>query len=145
MIATAKNVANYFLMLSQPGVGDYMSNLRLQKLIYYAQGFHLASYNAPLFSEPILAWAYGPIIENLYFEYKKYKSGVIPQPINPDFSMFNQEQKDLMDDIYSVYGQFSALKLMTLTHNEPPWKLTPINSVISQDLMKKYFKTRLRK
>lgn len=144
-MVTAKNVANYFLILSQPGVGDYMSNLRLQKLVYYAQGFHLARYNKPLFIEPILAWNYGPIVESLYFEYKKYRSGVIPQPLNPDFSMFNQKQKELMNDIFLVYGQFSALKLMELTHNEPPWKSTPINSVISRNLMKKYFKTRLRK
>ena len=143
-MVTAKNVAEYFLILSQPEVGDYMSNLRLQKLLYYAQGFHLASYNTPFFSESILAWNFGPVVESLYFKYKKYKSGVIPQPTNPDINIFNPDQIDLMKDIYSVYGQFSALKLMELTHNESPWKLTPLNSEISHDLMKKYFKTRLR-
>jgi uncharacterized phage-associated protein len=43
-MANAKNVAEYIMMLSQPDIGDYMSNLRLQKLVYYAQGFHLAKF-----------------------------------------------------------------------------------------------------
>jgi uncharacterized phage-associated protein len=141
---TAKNVAEYFLMLSQPGFGDYMSNLRLQKLVYYAQGFHLAKYDAPIFADPILAWNYGPVVEDLYFEYKKFRSGVIPLPENPDLSMFTKRQKDLMDDVFLVYGQYTALKLMELTHNELPWKLTERDHVIPRDLMKKYFKTRLR-
>lgn len=142
-MSTAKNVAEYFLMLSQPCVGDYMSNLRLQKLVYYAQGFHLAKFDSPLFHQPILAWNYGPVVEELYFEYKKFKSGVIPQPKEPDFSMFTQTQKDLMNDVFAVYGQFSALKLMDLTHSELPWKSTERNHVISQEILKKYFKTQL--
>ena len=144
-MVTAKNVAEYFLKLSNPEYGDYMSNLRLQKLVYYAQGFHLATYDMPLFCEPIVAWNYGPVVENLYHEYKKYRSGVIPPPSDPDFGMFSKGQIDLMNEVSLVYGQFSALKLMELTHQEPPWKSTNRGEEIPHDIMRRYFKTRLRK
>ena len=44
---------------SQAEVGDVMTNLKLQKLLYYMQGFHLAVFDTPLFDEDIEAWQYG--------------------------------------------------------------------------------------
>ena len=63
------DVAKYFLSLSDDSSGDYISNLKLQKLLYYAQGFHLAIFNKPLFNEPIEAWAHGPVVGSSYRKY----------------------------------------------------------------------------
>ncbi|OQY42717.1 MAG: hypothetical protein B6240_13665 [Desulfobacteraceae bacterium 4572_87] len=51
--------------------GDLISNLKLQKLVYYAQGFYLALYDEPLFNEPIEAWTHGPVIRELYRSYNE--------------------------------------------------------------------------
>jgi len=67
---TCFDVANYFLKRQDPDAGDLMSNLKLQKLVYYAQGFHLAMENSPLFNEPIEAWEHGPVCVPLYHKYK---------------------------------------------------------------------------
>ncbi len=140
---TSKQAAEYFLGLSEPEYGDIISNLKLQKLIYYAQGFHIAIYDKPLFDEPIIKWEHGPVIESLYQEYKKYGSGAIPVPNSVDYSMFSDEQKDLLKEIFEVYGQFSAWKLRCMTHEEPPWKQTPLNGTIDPAIMRTYFKTQL--
>lgn len=140
---TSKQVAEYFLGLSEPEYGDIISNLKLQKLIYYAQGFHIAIYNKPLFDEPIIKWEHGPVIESLYHKYKKYGSGAIPVPDYVDSSMFSDEQKDLLKEIFEIYGQFSAWKLRCMTHEEPPWKQAPLNGTIDPTIMKAYFKTQL--
>ena len=55
------DVAQYFLAKSDEDAGDLMSNLKLQKLVYYAQGFALALFDKPLFSERIEAWIHGPV------------------------------------------------------------------------------------
>lgn len=137
---TAKNVSDFFLCLSDPDVGEIISNLKIQKLVYYAQGFHLAMHDSKLFDENILAWEHGPVVESLYFEYKKYGNQAIPQPESFDESTFNPQQIELLKEIYDVYGQFSAWKLRNMTHSERPWIETPRNGVIDPSLMRDFFK-----
>ena len=74
------DVAKYFATLVESDAGDSISNLKLQKLAYYAQGFHLAMYDTPLFPERIYAWAHGPVVEELYHAYKKFGANPIVHP-----------------------------------------------------------------
>ena len=138
---TAKYIADYLLTFSDPDIGDIISNMKLQKVVYYAQGFHLALNNVPLFDEAIVAWEHGPVVESVYHEYKKHGSSAIPVPENLDDTILNNDQKDLLKEVYEVYGQFSAWKLRNMTHSELPWLKTPRNEEIDIDLMKSFFKT----
>jgi uncharacterized phage-associated protein len=133
-------VAEYFLASVDEDAGDSITNLKLQKLLYYAQGFHLAIYDKPLFWESIKKWAHGPVVPQAYHAYKEYGSQAIPvTQINPhDYS---EQETELLNEIYSVYGQFSATKLRSMTHQEPPWADAPDNGEISHVSMKKFFKT----
>lgn len=139
----AKQVADYLLSLSQPDIGDIISHLKLQKLLYYSQGFHLAMYNEKLFSEDIYAWEHGPVVKDLWYEYKDFSSSPIPVPDDIDFRIYTENQKELLQEIYSVYGQFSAWRLRDMTHEEPPWKDTTPNNIISDNKMKRYFETQI--
>jgi uncharacterized phage-associated protein len=139
----ALDIAKVILRLVDPEYGDIISNLKLQKLLYYVQGFHLAMFDRPLFKEDVVAWTYGPVVKEVYQEYKKYGHGAIPQPEN-DFEIdLTNEQQDLIIDVFNVYGQLSASKLMNLTHEEPPWKNTQSNQAITNELMRTYFLTQL--
>ncbi len=133
------DIANVFLRLSEPEKGDIISNLKLQKLLYYAQGYHLALYNEPLFDADIVAWQYGPVVEKVYHEFKQFGGNAIPVPDEYDIEGLSSEQLDLIKEVNSVYGQYSALKLMNMTHEETPWKTTQINNVISHEILKEYF------
>ncbi|MEM9451830.1 MAG: type II toxin-antitoxin system antitoxin SocA domain-containing protein [Cyanobacteria bacterium P01_E01_bin.6] len=137
------SVAKYFLSLADEDAGDLISNLKLQKLVYYAQGFYLAIYDKPLFSEQIKAWEHGPVVPELYRQYKEYGASGIPVPRDVNFDVFDGETEELLNEIYAVYGQFSAWKLRTMTHEEHPWQSTDLNDVISHEAMKTYFKTQL--
>ncbi|MBD2293666.1 SocA family protein [Anabaena sphaerica FACHB-251] len=138
------DVAKYFLAQTNEEAGDLMSNLKLQKLLYYAQGFNLALYDEPLFPESIEAWTYGPVVPEVYRAYKKYDSGAIPIPEDIDFSKYDQQSRELLDEVYSVYGQFSAWKLVSLILEEEPWKNAREGDlVITHQAMKKYFKNQL--
>lgn len=143
----ARQVADYFLTLANPDVGDEISNLKLQKLCYYAQGFNLALNDRPLFNDPIVAWQHGPVIEKLYHEFKVHESRGIPCPEDMDFSVYKEEDRELLDEVYDVYGQFSAWKLRNMTHEEVPWidAYTPgKNVVICHSSMRKFFKNLIK-
>ncbi|MCK4326300.1 DUF4065 domain-containing protein [bacterium] len=139
-----KDVADYILKLSDPEIGDIISNLKLQKLLYYCQGFHLALYNKPLFKEDVCAWAHGPVVPEMYRKYKDYGEHGIDPPESIKVSAFTEKQEDLIKEVYKVYGQFSAWKLRNFTHTDPTWKDTPKDEIISHNRMKKYFKTLLK-
>lgn len=138
---TCFDVANYLLAQQSEEAGDLISNLKLQKLVYYAQGCHLGIFDVPLFPEPLKAWVHGPVVPELYHAYKQYGSGPIPMPVGMDFSVFTAETRDLLDEVYAVYGQFSAWKLREMTHTEAPWKeAAPFQGTITQESMRTFFK-----
>lgn len=141
---TANNVAEYFLNQCDPDDDEGISNLKLQKLVYYAQGYHLAIFGKPFFKDKIEAWRHGPVIPNLYHIYKKYDSCKIPLPIDFDASIFSEEQIELLDEIVEVYGQFSAWHLRNMTHEQKPWIDHEADaSVIPENEMIDFFKKQL--
>lgn len=142
MLEAAK-IADYFLSLSQPEVGDMISHLKLQKLLYYAQGFHIAITGKPLFEEQIVKWQYGPVVRDLYSKYKKYGAKGIEPPKDVDFSNIPEETKQILNEVYEVYGQFSALKLSDMTHAEPPYNSVEIEEEITHKILEDYFKEKI--
>lgn len=142
---TADNVAKWFLSRNQlrfmGSDTDYISNLKLQKLLYYAQGMHLAYYDERLFEAPILAWSYGPVVESVYNQYKQFEAQGITDFAFP-VENFTPEEEDTLQFTQDAFGQFSAWKLVDMTHNEMPWKSTPRGGVIPVDKIKEYFRER---
>jgi uncharacterized phage-associated protein len=60
-----------------------------------------------------------------------------------DFSIYDSQTRELLDEVYAVFGQFSAWMLSNMTHEEPPWKNTPIGEKISSEALRDYFKTQV--
>ena len=79
----AFDVANYFLWLAND-IGSFVSNLKLQKLVYYAQAWHLALYDCPLFDEDFQAWIHGPVIPELFEKYQHFGWQPIHDDVHPD-------------------------------------------------------------
>jgi uncharacterized phage-associated protein len=82
---TAGRVADYFINFSHE-VGDPISNLKLQKLLYYAQAWHLALYDSSLFPERIQAWVHGPAVPPVYRRFKEWAwKPISDNPQSPKF------------------------------------------------------------
>lgn len=122
--------------------GELISNLKLQKLLYYVQGFHLAYFDRCLFDEDIEAWQYGPVVPPVYHKYKGY--GYSGLSFQGEIIELEQEEENLFNQVFNVYGEFSAIGLMNLTHKESPWCTTEEGDVIPKEKLKEYFKTRLK-
>ena len=141
---TARDVAEYYLCCSTDREsGDLISNLKIQKLVYYAQGIHLAATGKPLFNDKIVAWTHGPVVESLYHQYKGNGNCAIDPTEGYDIPKFDKATKEILDEVYRVLGQYSAWKLREMTHTETPWINANRNgsgSVISHKDMAEYFK-----
>lgn len=142
---SALDAAKYLLTLDER---DATSNLKLQKLLYYAQGLHLALYNEPLFNEQIEAWQHGPVVPHVYRTFKRFGAGVIDFYGSFDPTTLPERARGVLNETHTVYGQFSAWRLREMTHNEPPWrdayKEGVSNIVIPHNALCEYFLTQLK-
>ncbi|MBW4671063.1 MAG: DUF4065 domain-containing protein [Cyanomargarita calcarea GSE-NOS-MK-12-04C] len=141
-VLTCFDVANYFIWLAKTVSGS-VTHLKLQKLVYYAQGFHLALYDKPLFASEIKAWEYGPVTFFLWQKFNYYGSSPITAPDNFDISIYSKCQIALLDEVYSKFADLDPFLLVEMTHKEPTWIDAYPQKVITQEAMQRYFKVRI--
>src|SRR5947209_7323023 len=102
---TANTVANYFLALAQD-CEELITNLKLNKLVYYTQAWHLALHYQPMFGDKVEAWVHGPVIPTVYDIYKQFRWAPIiidRLDIEQIKQQFDPEQLELLNDIEEVY------------------------------------------
>lgn len=144
MTYKANDIAHWFLARCKSdydlGITDELiSNLKLQKLLYYAQGCVLAIKGKPLFEEKIYAWEHGPVIPEIYHKYKSFGKNGIDFAEQYNIGIIDNETEVILRQVYDEFGQYSAWKLRNMTHEETPWRTTAKNDVIPNDVIKKYF------
>ena len=128
-------VANFFLDLGESH-STKIDPLKLQKLLFVAHGWHLAIYRKPLVREPIGAWKWGPVIESVYHEFKRFggspitEKGTRPHKIQrdqvvyyePTLSDLDESLKVFLKKIWDGYGYYSGVQLANITHKPgSPW------------------------
>ncbi|KJV77759.1 Panacea domain-containing protein [Orientia tsutsugamushi] len=140
------DVASYFLVLVDREAGDVITKLKLQKLVYFAQGVHLALFDKPLFKEDIEAWENGPVVRHLRSIFGGFEANAIPAPGEIDFSIYTNQQKELIYKIYSSYGEHTASYLRDLTHLHSIWQQAIIrpSRVITKEEMRIFFKNHIK-
>jgi uncharacterized phage-associated protein len=116
------NAARYFIMRAyEDGIEAEMTNMKVQKLLYYAQSLHLALHNEPLFEEEIQAWRYGPVCPPAYRFYCEFEAKQLPIPGKESLLQLS-EKKELLEEVWGYFGGYHAYRLSDMTHGEFPWK-----------------------
>ncbi len=141
IVMKANQISNYIISLTHNNPEENLTNMKLQKILYYLQGFHLVLFNEVLFEEEIEAWKYGPVVSQEYHTFKAYGNNSIVVPeIQHSFDYLSDNQKNFINKVYGYFRQFSPIKLMELTHEESPWQDTYGKSqVINKVLLKDFF------
>lgn len=117
-MAHVEDVAIYIMEQCGP-----MTAMKLQKLVYYSQAWHLVWDEEPLFSDPIEAWANGPIVRSLYRQHRgKFSLNGPAEITDGDSSRLTPSERETIDQVLRAYGDKSAHWLSELTHNEEPWR-----------------------
>lgn len=119
---TVHAVANHILNYGHKH-GIEITNLKLQKLVYFAQGFALAKIAHPLYAEEIQAWTYGPVIPALYERVKAYGNAPIRGNIEaPDAIPTESEEARVINEMMEMIGAAPATRLVSLSHEaNTPW------------------------
>lgn len=170
MAFDALAIANYFLDKARDE-GKRLDPMALQKLVYFAHGWHLAVFNQPLIQQRVEAWDYGPVIRDIYREFKEFGKSPITRKANrwelDDFGEVNLDRiksvepqfvatpetsqtKALLDRVWDVYKRFSGVQLSNLTHTDKsPWCQTreenpagaPGRVIINDSLIREWFQS----
>lgn len=135
---TALEIARYIINKCIE-LGRPVSNLQLQKILYYVQGEYMKNNNGEaLFADEIMAWQYGPVVSDVYYEYNNYCSKEIDM-YQPQVYL-NDEEKNIIDPVIRDKSDLTAWELVKATHLEDPWKDSyNITSIISKNKLRAYF------
>lgn len=143
-------IANEFLKLAEAS-GASITNLKILKICYIAQGLSLSILGRAAFSESIEAWKYGPVIPSLYHEFKRFAATPIKDYRSSEMNVNYEFEENILNDgqlkgiaelTWNLYGDMSAEMLVDLTHqNGTPWAITRLNNkkVINNTLIKNYY------
>ena len=141
-------IANFFITEYDP-VASGLTPMKLQKLVYFSHGWCLAVTDAPLITDGVQAWQYGPVIAKLYHSLKEHQNSPVTNPII-DYELAREngrpihplkiipivhslddipEEKSfataLLQRIWEIYGRHDAIQLSKMTHEEgSPWAQT---------------------
>ncbi len=150
-----------FVILYCQNIGVTISPLKLQKLLYYIQAWHIAKFNKEtLYTSLPEAWVNGPVYREVYNNYKEFFFR--NENIKTDFDeielsnalkekqkllILEEKQLNLIYDVLNTYAKLSDEMLILMTHNEAPWNdarkgLTPIEksvNTLSIDTIYNYF------
>lgn len=170
MVYQPKAVANFLL---DRGIRDgiLVCPMKLQKLLYYTQGWHLAITDTPILNEQIECWPYGPVVPSIFHHFKEFgKSPIDRKATNSRIRQVDGKiamesvvpslpedlpagSREVLDAVWGSYKDFSAIKLSNMTHSpEGPWReiydeyggKPPAGTDIPMPLIKTYFKTQLQ-
>lgn len=138
-MATASKIAKYIvkeaLKRNMP-----VTNLKLQKLLYFVQGVHLFMNEKVAFPDEIIAWQYGPVVKDVYYEYSIYGANdIIPIDKNEKI-ILSMRLKKLVNFVLDDLLRYSDIALVKETKKEgSPWSQVSLNEVIDEKDIYEYF------
>ncbi len=116
-------IARYLIHLAhQEPEPDPLTHLRLQKLLYYVQGWSLAWRGRPAFESTIEAWRHGPVVVEVYPVFAAFADASIPPSEGSEFVPLSDEDKAFVASVWEGYKRYSASQLWRMTHAERPWQ-----------------------
>ena len=102
--------------------GGRLDTFKLQKLVYYCQAWHLVWNEEPLFTEPIEAWAGGPVVPRLYDHHRGLYTITSAEWKWGNIERLSPKERETIRIVVEAYGQLTGRQLSTLTHREEPWR-----------------------
>jgi uncharacterized phage-associated protein len=131
-----------------------MTNKKLQKLLFYTQAWSLVLNDEKIIDDRFEAWIHGAVIPSLYGRYKKFGfQQIIEDYDTSEFNQLTESEKQLLDEVWEVYGMYDPDYLEELNHSEMPWQKARMNTsplevskaIISEEDMKAYYGEKLKK
>ena len=142
-VGNANDIAGWFVRYSADELGAPIDPMSLEKLIYYAQAFHLVLKDEPLFPDEIEAWKLGPVIPSVYRTYAGFGASPIDLVSGSVANVLGKEVERFLVSVVSFFGRHTAINLSRATHIESPWIEANQSSdnAISQSSLKYFYRS----
>ena len=111
----AIDCANYLIYLLNDSCED-LTNMKLNKILFYAQGQSLKQHEKALFPEAIEAWQHGPVVPQIYHHYKQYRNDPIHFWEESRLKNIEGEEKEILFNVGRIYSMYTAATLRNMTH-----------------------------
>lgn len=131
-------------------VYEGLSHLKLQKLLYFAQGVNLVVNGKALFSDKIVAWTHGPVVRKIYDTFKGFgRDDINIELTEQDNKIIENIELDsdtsyVLNLVYNNFCIYTAWQLREMTHiPKGPWETTVrekgMDKEIDLSIIKDYF------
>lgn len=149
-MVSAEIIAKEFVNMGI-SAGDPVTQMKLQKMVFFAQGLHLALHQEVLCNEPFYAWKFGPVIPSIYQVYKKWGSSpIVEKPVFPDSAnsdLLSSTERETIDYTWEITKNLDGITLSNWSHAaNSPWAQAYAkgeNTIISNSIIKEYFEQNL--
>lgn len=150
-VANVQAVTDYILACVDVSKGESITNLRLQKLLYLCQGYHLVEYGCPMFTNAIEAWPRGPVVPDVW---ERFSENQLWQAIDTESAADKAlpgtiplHSIQMICGVLKAFGHLSGWKPPEETPGDDPWLVArgdlsvdaPSSTAISLGLMQEYF------
>ncbi len=132
-------LSNYIISLFEEQKA-LVTNLKLQKVLYYIQGYSYRNFGKAAFSDEIYNWQYGPVVPAVYYEYNDNGAAPLKSQRFFDDCAISDCEKKLIASIVEKCVTIPTSKLVSMTHSENPWKNSGSGNIISKNSIEIYFK-----
>src|SRR3990167_5226316 len=112
---SASDVAKWFIAKAAES-GDLTTHLKVQKLLYYGEAWSQALTGEELLQEDLQAWAHGPVVPEVFREYRDYGWNALPVPAENEVPKFDAEVEDVLNQVFDTYGDLPAKTLEHMSH-----------------------------
>lgn len=156
MTYKAIDIARYVINYLEDS-GRHISNLKLQKILYYIQAAFLSETGLPCYEDDIVRWRHGPVVKSVYDEFRCYTDENIPKQseiphlaiedgqlvmknIPFTYDAYAEADRKWIERVVEGLAGFNPWYLVDRTHEEDPWQsLDKYNLIISKTSIKEYF------
>ena len=131
------DISEYILQYAN-NKGQTITNLKLQKILYYIQGYIMTKFDKPAFEDEFVHWQYGPTCKKAYFNYSINRSeSIVPNYKKECF--IPCEMKIVINKVIDKCLEKTVQELINMSISESPWKNSDNFDVISKNSIKEYF------
>ena len=134
-------IANYIIEYEH-SQSRSISNLKLQKLLYFVQANFFRRLGIPCFGDKIEAWSFGPVVVNVYHAYKYYGGLDITKLKDDVIVDISQEHKKVINEVLEKFSDTPVYELVDITHHQTPWiyaKRNPFDNEITNTSIQQFF------
>lgn len=141
---SAEKIALYII-----SSGKEITNLLLQKILYYVKAISGIFEGESIILEPCEAWKFGPVFPSVYEKYREFGKQEIELNVSKEYvnELLSESEKQIIDYVMNTFGIYNAWFLKDLTHLEEPWiaarkglsEEDACRNLMDEDIISKYF------